>query len=298
MKTFHIPRLFYPLAAMLFWGMSFVWSTILLKYYHPVTIIFIRLILSAAFLFSVVFFTRQFIRIRKQDFWIFTLSAAFNPFLYFLCENYGLMYSSSTVASIIIATIPVFSPVVAFMTFRERLSFLNILGIIISFGGVILMLIRKDLSLSIDIKGILFLAGAVLSALIYSVFLRRLSQNYKPLTIVSYQNLIGIILFLPLFLLFEGKHVLETSLNTEIISSFLFLSILASSLSFVFYTKSIEIYGISKANIFSNLIPVFTAIFSYFMLAEIITLQKIAGMAIVIFGIFLSERSRRKAARS
>ena len=38
---------FYALAAMLFWGMSFVWTSILLKYYQPVTIIFIRLIISS-----------------------------------------------------------------------------------------------------------------------------------------------------------------------------------------------------------------------------------------------------------
>lgn len=294
MKTFHIPRLFYPLTAMLFWGMSFVWSTVLLKYYHPVTIIFIRLILSAGFLFSVIFFTKQFVQIKKEHLLLFCVSAFFNPFLYFLCENYGLLYSSSTIASIIIATIPVFSPLVAFFTFRERLSLLNFVGIFLSFGGVILMLVKRDLTLSIDIKGILFLAGAVISALIYSVYLRRLSLNYKPLTIISYQNLIGIIFFLPVFLFFEGNHIFMVPLNSEIITSFIFLSILASSLSFVFYTKSIHIYGISKANIFSNLIPVFTAIFSYLMISEIITFQKIAGMAIVIAGIFLSEKSRKR----
>jgi drug/metabolite transporter (DMT)-like permease len=240
----------------------------------------------------------QLVRIRKGDYLLMIGSSVFNPFLYFLCENYGLKYSSSTIASIIIATIPVFTPLVAFITYRERLTVVNFLGIFISFGGVIIMLIRPDLSLAIDSRGILFLAGAVISAMIYSVFLKKLTVRYSPLTIVSYQNLIGIVLFLPVFIFFDNNRLFSVSLNAEIVSAFLFLAILASSLSFVYFTKTIQLFGMSKANIFSNLIPVFTAIFSYLILSEIITFQKIAGMVIVIGGIFLSERSRRKSLRT
>ena len=59
LKTPKIHVHFYALAAMLFWGMSFVWTSILLKYYEPVTIIFFRLIISAIFLFLVIFITPQ-----------------------------------------------------------------------------------------------------------------------------------------------------------------------------------------------------------------------------------------------
>jgi drug/metabolite transporter (DMT)-like permease len=157
------------------------------------------------------------------------------------------------------------------------------------------MLITKNFSLSIDKKGILFLSEAVLAALIYSVFVRKLTFRYKPLTIIKYQNLIGIFLFLPVFLIYESQSTFLVKPNYEIISSFLFLSILASSLSFVFYTKSIQMLGISKANIFSNLIPVFTAVFSFFLLAEHFTLQKLAGMLLVITGVYISEMNIRKS---
>jgi drug/metabolite transporter (DMT)-like permease len=279
---------------MLFWGMSFVWTSILLKYYQPITIIFIRLIISSLFLFSVSLVFNKWEKVRREDFWLFFLSAVFNPFLYFLGENFGLKYSSSTIASVIIATIPVFSPVVAYAFFRERLTIVNIAGLFISFGGVILMLITKDLSLSIDKRGILFLSEAVLAALVYSVLVRKLTFRYRPLTIIKYQNLIGVFLFLPLFLGFESHAALLVKPNFEVVRSFLFLAILASSLSYVFYTKSIQLLGISKANIFSNLIPVFTAIFSFFLLAEHFTVQKLAGMFLVIAGVYISEINRRK----
>jgi drug/metabolite transporter (DMT)-like permease len=295
LKRIRLPVYFYPLAAMLFWGMSFVWTSILLKYFQPVSIIFIRLIISSLFLFTVSLLFNKWERVQRSDFWLFFLSAVFNPFLYFLGENYGLKYSSPTTTSVIIATIPVFSPIVAYMFFREKLTLINIAGLFLSFGGVILILITKNLSLSIDKKGILFLSEAVLAALIYSVLVRKLTFRYKPLTIIKYQNLIGVFLFLPFFLLFEFHSAILVKPNFEIISSFLLLSILASSLSFVFYTKSIQLLGISKANIFSNLIPVFTAIFSFFLLAEHFTLQKLAGMLLVITGVYISEQNARKS---
>jgi drug/metabolite transporter (DMT)-like permease len=296
LKNVKIPVYFYPLAAMLFWGMSFVWSSILLKYYPPVSIIVVRLIISCLFLFSVSLVFKKWEKVQRSDYLLFFLSALFNPFLYFLGENYGLKYSSSTIASVVIATIPVFSPLIAWFIFRERLTILNIAGLFLSFAGVILMLITKDLSLSVEKKGILFLSEAVLAALIYSVFVRKLTFKYRPLTIIKYQNLIGLILFLPFYLVFEPNSIFTVKLNFEIVSSFILISILASSLSYVFYTKSIQMLGISKANIFSNLIPVFTATFSFFLLSEHFTLQKLGGMFLVIAGVYISEmRSKQKS---
>jgi len=296
MKGIRLPVYFYPLAAMLFWGMSFVWSSILLRYFHPVTIIFFRLIISSCFLFSVVFLFKMREKVKRSDWLLFFLSALFNPFFYFLGENFGLKYSSPTIASVIIATIPIFSPMVAYFFFREKLSVLNFAGLFLAFGGIVVMLVTKDLSLNVDKLGILFLFEAVLAALIYSVLVRKLTFRYSPITIISWQNLIGIFLFLPFFLVFDVPSLTVIKLNYEIVSSFLFLSILASSLSFVFYTKSIQMLGIAKSNIFSNLIPVFTAVFSFFILAESITLRKMVGILLVIAGVYISEFNFRKRA--
>lgn len=293
MKNLRIPAHVFALIAMLFWGLSFIWSAVLLKYYEPVTIIFIRLVLSATLLFAIhyLFFPPE--KIAKKDYRLLLLSAFFNPFLYFLCENYGLKFSTPTIAAVVIATIPVFSPVVAFLVVRERLSFLNLIGIAVSFIGVIVMLINRDLSLGADIRGVLFLFGAVLSALFYSVLLKKLTNRYSALILVAWQNLTGIFLFLPVFLLFEVKTAAAVPVTPVIISSFLFLSVLASSVAFVFFAHSIKLIGVSKSNIYSNLIPVFTAFFSYFLLSESINFQKIAGIILVIGGVYLSERTKR-----
>jgi len=289
-----IPVYVYALAAMLFWGMSFVWSSILLQFYQPVSIIFIRLILSSCFLFLLLFLFKVKQKILKSDYLLLFCSALFNPFFYFLGENYGLKYTTSTVTSVIIATIPVFSPVAAWLTFRERLSLLNLAGIFISFIGVLIMLLKTDFSLVVDPKGIFFLSGAVLSAIVYTVLLKKLSLRYSPLTLIAAQNLIGVFLFMPLFFLLDFHQFITVVPTMSIISSFLFLAILASSLSYVFFAQTIKMVGISKANVFTNLIPVVTAVFSYFILVEYFSPLKILGILIVISGVYISEINSKR----
>jgi len=294
MKTLKIPVYFYAMAAMLFWGMSFIWSSILLVRYQPVSIIFFRLIVSTAFLYFLKKIMKLHEKIDRDDYLLLFFSALFTPFFYFLGENYGLKYSTSTITAVVIGTIPLFSPVIAWFFFREKLSWLNLTGIFISFIGIILIIISKDFSLAVNPLGILILFGAVLSALLYSVLLKRLSFRYSPLILIYYQNFIGIFLFLPLFVLLDFTSFIQVVPDKRMIISFLCLSILASSLSFVFYAKTMKEIGISRANIFSNLIPVFTAVFSYLILAEGFTLQKIAGIIIVVSGVFLTSLHKKQ----
>ena len=281
----------YALISMIFWGMSFVWTSLLLKYYQPVAIIFIRLIISSIFLFLIIILFRKQIKIRRKDYWLIFISSVFNPFLYFIGENTGLKYSTSTITAVIIATIPVFSPLVARFTLNERLTWYNLAGIFISFAGILIMLMNPEMNIEIQAKGAFFLSIAVIAALIYSVLLKKLSVNNSPLTLIAYQNLIGIFLFMPFFLFMEYHQFINVIPDLRIISSFLFLGILASSISYVLFAKTVKTLGISKTNIFTNLIPVFTAIFSFFILAESFTFLKVIGMLIVISGVFITEIS-------
>jgi drug/metabolite transporter (DMT)-like permease len=280
--------------AAIFWGFSFIWTTILLKYYEPITIIFFRLILSSGFLFLLLWILKTSAKILRKDIPVIILSALFNPFLYFLFENYGLKYSSPSVASVIIATIPVFTPLVAYLFVRERLRLINFVGIGISFAGVLTILLRKGSDYRADLTGVLFLTGAVAAALCYSVLLKKLLDRYSPLMLIAWQNFIGIFFFLPFFLIFEFGSVTHIHLNFQILSSFLLLSVLASSLSYVFFAYSVKKLGISRANIYTNMIPVFTALLSFFLSLEDFTLQKVTGIFIVIAGVYLSERTKRR----
>jgi len=77
--------------------------------------------------------------------------------------------------------------------------------------------------------------------------------------------------------------------NFELISTLVLLAVLCSSIAYIFYTISVREIGVSRSNVLSNLMPVFTAVFSYYLLSEIFTLNKIVGMIIVIAGVFITQ---------
>ncbi|HOF80465.1 MAG: DMT family transporter [Bacteroidales bacterium] len=275
--------------SMIFWGGSFVLSKILLKYYDPITTVLLRLILSSLIMFGGLKLFNRLQKIKKGDYKLFLLSAFFNPFLYFLSENYGLKYSSPTVSSVIIGTIPLFTPIVGYIIFRERLTWLNIVGLLISFFGVIIMLIDKDFSLTASPVGVAWLFLAVITAVLYAVFLKKLAFKYDAFNIIAVQNFIGIFYFLPLFFILDFRHFITVRPNAEMLVSLLLLAFFASSLAFAFYTIGAREIGISKTNLFSNTIPVFTALFSFFVLKEVFEAEKIIGIALVLTGVLLSQ---------
>ena len=182
--------------AMVFWGLSFIWSTQVFNYLNPTTTIFFRLIISCVFLGVLLFSFGLFEKVHKKDLKLFALAALFEPFLYFIFESYGLLNSAPVVSSAIIATIPLFTPIAAFFFLKERLTPWNIAGFIISFFGVIFMLLNKNLELTVSVKGIVFLFSAVFVAVAYSIALRKLTMLYKPLTITFVQNILGMIYFI------------------------------------------------------------------------------------------------------
>lgn len=292
--------------AMVFWGLSFIWSTQVFKYLNPTATIFFRLIISCVFLGILLFFKDAKVKknkgsedpreIRiKDNIKLFALAALFEPFLYFIFESYGLLNAAPVVSSAIIATIPLFTPIAAFFFLKERLTPWNIAGFIISFFGVIFMLLNKNLELTVSAKGILFLFSAVVVAVAYSISLRKLTLLYKPLTITFVQNIIGMIYFIPMFFIMEKVTPSNIAEFGGYIIPLLSLGVFASSVAYTLWAYAFSKLGAAKANIYSNLIPVFTAIFSCIILGESITTQKILGILLVIGGLILSQLKFKKS---
>ncbi|MBP6978107.1 MAG: DMT family transporter [Lentimicrobiaceae bacterium] len=275
--------------SMIFWGMSFIWTSIVFRCYPPVTTIFLRLALSSFILMAVLLATRKLERIRRKDVGLFLIASFFNPFLYFIGENFGLKYTSPSISAVVIATIPLLTPVAAWFIIRERISWLNIAGIVLSFAGILLMLINRDMTISASPAGIGFLFFAVISAVIYTPFLKKLTQRYDPVSIIAWQNLFGVLYFLPLFLIFDLNEFITIKPGWRTISALIQLSLFASTFAYILFTYGVKKIGVSRTNVFTNLIPIFTAFFSWFILSEYFNLHKILGILIVIAGVILTQ---------
>jgi drug/metabolite transporter (DMT)-like permease len=274
---------------MIFWSFSFIWFKEANKTFYPLTIVFIRLFFSVILMTIFLMATKNFRKIKKHDRKVFFTLALFEPFFYFLGESFGLTYVSATVCSVLISTIPVFATIGAWLIFKERLKAINYLGIILSFIGVLVFILNKDGGLTFNIKGLALLMLAVLTAVGYNLTLSRLVGTYSPVFIVGVQNLVGALLFLPLFLIIDFHHFFRTPFTFNMFKPIIELSVFASCGAFILFAYSVKKMGITKANVFSNCIPVFTAIFSFMILGEKLTVQNIIGMAIVIAGLLMSQ---------
>ena len=233
-------------------------------------------------------------KIKKGDWKIFLMLALFEPFIYFLGESFGLTYVSATVCSVLISTIPVFATIGAWLIFKERLKVINYAGIILSFIGVVVFILNIDGSISFNIKGLGLLMIAVFSAVGYNLTLSRLVETYSPVYIVNVQNIIGAVLFLPLFLVLDFNDFINTPFTFNMFKPIIELAVFASCSAFILFAYSVKNMGITKANVFSNCIPVFTALFSFILFGDKLTVQNIIGMAIVIAGLFMSQMNKRK----
>lgn len=283
------------IVAMVFWGMSFVWSTQVYQNLNPTATIFLRLVIATIFLTTILFLFQINEKIQRKHLGLFAIAAMFEPFLYFIFEGYGLKNTSPVIGSGIIALIPLVTPIAARVFLKERLTPMNIVGFIISFTGVIIMLLNKDLEFTASPKGILFLCGSVIVAVGYSIALIRLTKLYKPLTITWMQNIIGMIYFIPMVFIMERFEPSNFANIGGYILPLVCLGIFCSAGAYALWAFTFSKLGASKANVYSNLIPVFTAIFSYILAIEDMTAFKIIGIAVVVFGLVLSQLKTKRS---
>ena len=292
---------------MIIWGLSFIWSSQTYKSLNPTATIFLRLVIATAFFSAILFSFRLNEKIRREHLKLFATAALFEPFLYFIFEGYGLIYTSPIISSAIIAMIPLVTPIAAAIFLKERLSAMNIVGLIVSFTGVIVMLLNKDMEFSASPLGIMFLFLTVLVAVGYSIALIKLTHLYKPMTVTWMQNIIGMIYFIPLVFIMEKFMPSDFGNVRAYIVPLVCLGIFCSAIAYALWAYAYSKLGASKANVYTNLIPVFTAIFSYIILifnrdnmdisdieAYELNVQKIAGIALVVGGLFLSQKKSRK----
>ena len=280
--------------SMILWAFSFVWVKEVYVSYGPLTTIFFRLVISTILLLVFGKLTGRLKRPERKDFLTFLLLAFFEPFLYFMGESFGLLYVSSTMGAIIIATIPLFSPLAASRFYSEKLTLRIFIGIILSFIGVSIVVFDDSLNFTASPLGIALEFLAVFSAIAYTVVLKNLSSNYNPVSIIAYQNFLGIFLFLPFWAIFECKTFLNTPTDMQALTAILKLAVFASCMAFIFYTYSIKHLGINNASIFVNVIPVFTAIFAWYILGEELSLRKFTGIGVVISGLFIAQFRMKK----
>ena len=276
----------------IFWGISFIMTKeLFLSEEHMTVTILITFRLAVATLVMVpaLALTGKLQRVHRQDIKWFLLLALSEPFIYNLCETSGVQLVSGSLASVVIATIPLFVPFGMWFAYRKRISPQLIIGVVLSLAGVGIMLVGGD-ELSGNPKGLLFLSGAVAIAVVYTLLLVKVVDRYNPIVVTTWQNIIGLAYFLPLTLAFDGTELLMLSWSPKMLLMILVLGICCSTLAYAGYNYGVRNLGASEACIFNNAIPVFSLIAAVAIGQEEFSWLKLLGMTIVIAGVVIAQR--------
>ena len=275
----------------IFWGVSFIMTKELFitEQHMSVTILItIRLAIASLVMVPALALTRKLQRIRKEDIKWFLLLALCEPFIYHLCETSGVQLVSGSLASVVIATIPLFVPFGMWFAYRERISLPLIIGVVLSLAGIAVMLIGGE-GLTGNLQGLLFLSGAVVIAVVYTLFLVKIVKRYHPLVITTWQNVIGLIYFLPLMFALDGTALPLLSWSPKMILMLLGLGLFCSTLAYAGYNYGVRNLGASQACIFNNAIPVFSLLAALAIGQETFSWTHLLGMVIVISGVAISQ---------
>ncbi|MFA8299056.1 MAG: DMT family transporter [Hyphomicrobiales bacterium] len=281
-----------------FFGIAFVWTKQAFVDFGPITTIFLRLVISIIVIYILLSILKSHQKVEKKDYPLFLLGGILSPFIFFITEYEGLTLVTATVGSVIIATLPLFTPIAAYFFLRERFSPKFLIGLVISCVGVFITLTTDNFRFNSDIFGIILESLTVVAGVFYSLVQRKLTQKYNAMTIVLYQNIIGCILFIPFLFWWEWGKIIHTVPSFTAIKAVILLAIFASSGAFILFTYSIKKLGPSRANLFFNLMPMFTAFSSFFFLDEKFSLHKIIGICIVLLGLYLSQLTTQQFRKS
>lgn len=294
------------LASMLIWAASGIFIQHALVVFRPFTMIMLRFTVAVLLMLAVGLALRGrsallcLQRIRKKDISLFLLAGFLQPVLYYILETYCYRsISSPTIAEALLSVGPLLAPILAWLILREQVTLFNILGILISTAGMFLLVLVGSQNFDIGQPvGIVFAITAVCSAVLYTIVMKKIPEHYSPLSIVFYGQLTALLFFIPLWAVLEGKACMEQGwLLVDNLSAAFgtigYLSACSSVIAFILFCYTVRQIGVTQANAFNNVRPVFTAIIMLLVFSEHLPLGKWMGILLIVVGLFICQYKKQ-----
>ena len=238
-------------------------------------------------------------RVEKRDIPLFVLGGLFQPFLYFIFETYTYQsFASPTIAEAMLSTQPIMAPILAFIILREKVTRNNVVGILISTVGMLLLLLvgANDFALG-NPWGVLLAIVTVSMSVGYTIILRRIPTRYSSLSIVFYVQLVALVLFYAVWGVFDRQSLQDTiaplSADLSPVIAVGYLAVFASVTAFILFCYTVRQIGVTRANVFNNVRPVFTALLMWVIFDEHLPMWKWVGIIVIVIGLFISQKQRK-----
>jgi drug/metabolite transporter (DMT)-like permease len=280
------------------WACAFPFIKLVLREVSYVTLTILRfLVVCIASLVVITLKYKILTPLRKKDVIPIFLLGLFGVMGYHFSLNYGEEYVSSSVASLIVATIPVFSVIFAVIILKERLTVWRLAGLLAGLTGVtvISLLGIRDTTLEVKyVSGLLaVLASAILGSL-YSIFGKKLLVRYSGLSLTLYALLLGSIILIPSAAMYTS--LIDEISRVSLVSwlSVIFLGLVSTTLAYVLWYMALERRAASEISIYLYGVPLLSTLISYILFNEQLTMYFFIGAGLIITGLACINKKSNK----
>jgi len=282
------------LFAVIVWGASFIATKIALQEISPISIVWLRFLMGVIVLGMAVFLRGQFALPEKREWGYFALLGFLGITFHQSLQSNGLQTSEAGTTAWIVATTPVFMALLGWLLLKEGLGWAKTLGILLAFFGVLVVVSKGDLtSISIGKFGapgdVLILISAVNWA-VFSALSRRGLKSHPASLMMFYVMALGW-LFTSLIFLFTPDMTEISQLTASGWVAVAFLGIFCSGLAYIAWYDALKVLSTAQTGVFLYIEPLVAIVVAFFILGEAITLTSLIGGAIILFGIWLVNRS-------
>ena len=272
------------------WGSSFIALKIAFIEFHPMHVLFFRMLL-ATLCFTLVYRKLGKMHYQQGDWKYLAGMCLFEPCLYFIFESIALKNTTASQAGVITSLLPLMVAVGAYFALKEHLSRKSIIGFIIAVcGAIALSLLSTETELAPNpIMGNFFEFLAMVCACGYTLLVKHLTLRYSALFLTALQSASGTLFFLPAALWFPFPAEYTASGVIAIV----YLGFVVSIGAYGLYNYAVSKIPASQATAYINFIPVFTIIIAYLVLDERLSIWQIAACGAIVAGILLSKPSKK-----
>ena len=275
------------------WAGSFIAVKITVDEISPINLAFIRFLIAAPFMFLIILLRKKDKRIPKKELPSLAILGLSGVTLIYIFQYIGIEYTTASTASVLINANVIFIAILSAIFLREQFSIKKAAGVALSFFGVIVVIFAQTTNETIEFSD-LFLIGCILVLLsaacwaIYSIVGKRILAKYDPITVTAYAFAIGTVFYLPFISLDIFPVIQNISFNGWM--AVLYLALLSSVFGYIAWYYALSKTEASKAAVFLNLIPLFAITMSFFI-NEIPTILFLVGAIIIIYGVYLTQKS-------
>ena len=213
----------------------------------------------------------------------------FNSIVY-----YSLNFTQVINGVLMISTIPVMIIFFSWIFKIEKTNVYQILGVIFSLLGVIVIITKADLVILLNLnfnKGDLWMVVAMFSWAMYSALLRKKKFELSQLSLLQTIISAGLIFLLPAYLI-ELALGYRVSIHLPFILTLTYVVIFPGLASFIFWIKGISIIGSNRSGVFLHLMPIFSTVLAILIFKEKFMIYHLIGAILIITGIILSSKKR------